>query len=97
MDMVVGHVDADHGNTDPLAGDGLLDAAGNLLGEHHHLAEQVVGQVKDVIVLEFSDDQRMAFGNRGDIQESEEMLIFRDFVTGDFPFDDLSENSLFHL
>ena len=52
--------------------------------QKHHACQCVVVQVEQVVGLLFRDDQRMAFGERVDVQKCKIAVVFGHFVAGNF-------------
>ena len=60
-------LEADDGHAHALAGDCPLELEGDIAGKQVDVAQQVVGQVKEAIDLQFGDDQRVALGEGLDL------------------------------
>lgn len=86
MDVRVRHLQTDDGHPYPFAGQGFLEGHRHLLGKDHHGGNFIVVEMKDIVNFPLGDDQRVAFCDRVDVEEGEEMLVFRNLVARDFPF-----------
>ena len=92
VDVGVGDVNADDFDHDALAED-LLVVAGEFFNGGPDGAVVFVGEVVDFVDFEFGDDKGVPFGLGGDVEEGEGLVVFVDFVTGDFSLNDFGENA----
>jgi hypothetical protein len=83
------YFEANHGNPAPVAGKGAFDGFGDRPGEKQQISELVVGQVEEFVDLYFRHYKRMPFPQGKDIQESEELIVLRDFIRRYLSRDDL--------
>ena len=96
VDVVMGYVDADNRHANALTRQHLLHRFRNFLGEDHHIAQHLVVQIENVVVLELCDDERVALCERGNVEKSEETVVLRNLIARDVTLDNLRENGLFH-
>ena len=88
MDVCMGYFEAQDDYRYPFARYFALDFDSNALSEQHHVGQGAVVEIENVIHLLFRNDQRMSFGERIDVQECIEIVIFGDFVRWNLASDD---------
>ena len=72
---------------------------GDFLDGEEHLAGDigiVRRQGRDALDMLLRDDQDVDRGDRVDVLEGEEIIVFPNFGARDFPGNDLAENAVFH-
>lgn len=79
MDVGVGNVDADDFEHDALA-KGAFVMFGELFDGVHDGRVGFVVEVVEFVNFDFGDDKGVAWGFGGDIEESEGLVVFVDFV-----------------
>jgi hypothetical protein len=79
--------------TDALTGHSLLQRLGHLLSEERMSREEVILLIEQVVNLLLRDDQRVALGNRIDIQKGQEVFIFGHLVAGNIAGYNLRKNT----
>jgi hypothetical protein len=92
MDVGMGHFKTLHQDSCSQAPGGVIDGFGHALGEAHHVRQQRIVQVKQIIDFQFWDNQAMPLADGSDIQETEEPIVFRDLMTGDLSGNDSAED-----
>ena len=97
MDMNMRYVDAHHSLAHLDTWANLLETLGYTLGEKVQFTEELVVEVEDIVHLFLGDAKYMATDNGVDVEESETMLSFGDFVAGDFSRHYFTENSCHYL
>ena len=92
VDMGVGYFHAQHCHADALAGERSLQSLGHLLSKEVQACKLIVLQVEDIVYLTFGNHQGVTLYHGVDIEEGEGLVVFVDFVTGDFAVNDFGED-----
>lgn len=82
--MGVRDLEADDGHADALARDGALELEGDIAGKQSDAGQQVVGQVEVAVHLQLGNNQRMALGQRHDVEKGEEAVVLGNLMARDF-------------
>ena len=91
--MRMAHFIADDDYRYPFAGHGFFHGMGYFFGKKPQSGVQFILHIKNVVNLLLGNAQRVAFGLRAHIQKCEVICRFGNFVAGDFPVDNASENA----
>ena len=83
VNVGVGDIEADYGDSDFLAGDGFFESFGHPLGKEHKAGVFLVGKVEDIVDLLFGDYEHMARMNGVDVEKCEIILVFGYFIRRD--------------
>ena len=84
MNMSMRHFQTQDSHSNLLTRKSLSDSQCYLLGKNVHSGQLFIFQIKDIVYLTFRNDQRMSFYQRIDVQKCEELLVLRNFITGNF-------------
>lgn len=84
MNMSMRHFQTQDSHSNLLTRKSLSDSQCYLLGKNVHSGQFFIFQIKDIVYLTFRNDQRMSFYQRIDVQKCEELLVLRNFITGNF-------------
>lgn len=82
VDVGVGHLEAQHGDTYFDTGTGFFKAACHAVCKALQLAVEVFVEVEDVVHLFFGDAEDMAFDYGVDVEEGQAVVGFGYFVAG---------------
>ncbi len=83
MDMCMRHLQPHNHYSHFLHEVTLFESLGYFLCEHVHASEFIVFEIEIVVHLSFGYDERMPFRKRIYIQESEKLIVLRNFIAGD--------------
>ena len=84
MYVGMGYFESHYGNSYPFTGNSFFYRFGDLFGKELQREIGLVVHFKQIVAFGFGDYERMAFGKRIDIEESEIFFVFGYFVTRDF-------------
>ena len=93
VDMGVRNFEAQYHDGYPFAVDFFLYFPCDSFGEDDHSLECPIVEVENIVGLLFRYDQRVAFGQRIDVEKGVITVVLGYFIAGDFAPDDFGENS----
>lgn len=92
MDVGMGNFEALDDDADPIDCHDGLEVPSDFFGRLPKVVVVVVGQVPNLVDLDFGHHQGVAVGDRIDGQKSDDPVVLIYFMAGDFAFDNAGED-----